>query len=195
LRAKKGSPGEKVWGNEPSHSQGSFHLGSWTAKCSKNDYKDQNPMDWGVLYIIEKLLKCKCLKWARMTHLDIWNSNYGQKKGWKSNWQFDSRPLKVRESTWFPCMQVECDILLKRSRWGLQLSFKPHFNQRSAHKIMGPQNHKSPNFGNFRNPGTRCHLDVGLVQRHKVYCKAKVMTSPKSKPWWILWIQVACDLS
>jgi len=30
-----------------------------------------------------------------MTHLDTLNSSYGQKKGRKSNWQFDFRPLKV----------------------------------------------------------------------------------------------------
>ncbi len=30
-----------------------------------------------------------------MTHLDISNTSYGQKKGRESNWQFDSRPLKV----------------------------------------------------------------------------------------------------
>jgi hypothetical protein len=41
------------------------------------------------------LLKRRCLKWARMTHLDIWNTSYGQMKGRKSNWKFDSRPLKV----------------------------------------------------------------------------------------------------
>ncbi len=64
----------KVWGNEPSHSQGSFHFGSlksqWTSESSKNDCKGQNPMDWIVLCIIEKILKLKCLKWVRMTHLD-----------------------------------------------------------------------------------------------------------------------------
>jgi hypothetical protein len=31
-----------------------------------------------------------------MSHLDIFNTSYGQKKGHESNWQFDSRPLKVR---------------------------------------------------------------------------------------------------
>ncbi len=25
----------------------------------------------------------------------------------------------------------------------------------------------------FRNPGTKCHLDVGLVERHKVYYKGE----------------------
>jgi hypothetical protein len=40
-------------------------------------------------------LKCKCPKWPRMSHLDICNTSYGRKKGWESNWQFDSRPLEV----------------------------------------------------------------------------------------------------
>jgi hypothetical protein len=31
-----------------------------------------------------------------MSHLDICNSSYGQKKGRELNWQFDSRPQKVR---------------------------------------------------------------------------------------------------
>jgi len=52
-------------------------------------------MAWEVLYIIGKQLKLRCLKWARIAHLDIWNTSYGQKKGRESNWQFDSRPLKV----------------------------------------------------------------------------------------------------
>ncbi len=30
-----------------------------------------------------------------MTYLDTLNTSYGQKKGQKSNWQFDSRPLKI----------------------------------------------------------------------------------------------------
>jgi hypothetical protein len=30
-----------------------------------------------------------------MGHLDIYKKSYGKKKGWESNWQFDSRPLKV----------------------------------------------------------------------------------------------------
>jgi len=43
----------------------------WTPECSKNDRKGQNPMVQGVLHTIGKLLKRKCLRWARMTHLDI----------------------------------------------------------------------------------------------------------------------------
>jgi len=31
-----------------------------------------------------------------MSHLDIFSTSYGKKKGRESNWQFDSRPLKVK---------------------------------------------------------------------------------------------------
>jgi hypothetical protein len=52
-------------------------------------------MIYGVLYIIENLLERRCLKWARIVHLDIQNTSYGQKKGQESNCQFDARPEKV----------------------------------------------------------------------------------------------------
>jgi hypothetical protein len=36
------------------------------------------------LYPWKKILECRCLKWACVTHLDTWNISYGQKKGhWK----------------------------------------------------------------------------------------------------------------
>jgi hypothetical protein len=42
-------------------------------------------------------LKHRCQKWACMNHLDTYNTSYGnKKKGRKSNWQFDSWPLKVK---------------------------------------------------------------------------------------------------
>jgi len=42
---------------------------------------------------------------------------------------------------------------------------------------MGLQSFGSPNFGDFGLPlgslGTKCHLDVGLVERHKIYYKGE----------------------
>ncbi len=67
----------------------------WTPKSSEGDCRGQNPLDWKIIYIIEKLLKLRCQKWVCMTHLDIWNTSYGQKKGRESNWQFNFRALKV----------------------------------------------------------------------------------------------------
>ncbi len=55
----------------------------------------QNTSHWGVLGVIGKVLKRKCRKCPRILNLDICSPSYGQKKGRESNWQFDSRPLKV----------------------------------------------------------------------------------------------------
>jgi hypothetical protein len=74
-------------------------MGTWefsgTPESSEFDFKGQNTSHWGVFYIIEKLSKCRCRKWACLIHLDIYITSYGKKKGQESNWQFDSRPLKV----------------------------------------------------------------------------------------------------
>jgi hypothetical protein len=40
-------------------------------------------------------LKLRYRKWPRIGNSNICSPSYGQKKGRESNWQFDSRPLKV----------------------------------------------------------------------------------------------------
>jgi hypothetical protein len=68
---------------------------SKTPEFLEFDSKGQNILPWGVLGVFGKVLKCKCPKWPCIGHLDICSPSYGQKKGRESNWQFDSRPLKV----------------------------------------------------------------------------------------------------
>jgi len=68
---------------------------SETPECLEFDRRGQNTSDWGVPSVIGKVLNCRCPKWPRIGHLDICSPSYGQKKGRESNWQFDSRPLKV----------------------------------------------------------------------------------------------------
>jgi hypothetical protein len=43
----------------------------WIPRIFKAQLQGLNPSVWRVIYIIEKLLKRRCLKWAHMTHLDI----------------------------------------------------------------------------------------------------------------------------
>jgi hypothetical protein len=146
-----------------------------------------------VFYIIRNLLKLKCLKWACMTHLDIWNTSYDQKNGWESNWQFDSRALKVRN--WL-------DFLM--CRWSVTYCWKvldEGYNValdlitiEGVHvtlctpKVTGVLVvwiSRLP----LGSPDTKCHLDVALVERRREYYKrGKVVASPKSRPWWLLWI-------
>ncbi len=64
-------------------------MGTWessgTPETSELDCRGQNTLPWGVFHIIEKLPKCRCRKWPRMSHLDICSTSYGQKKGRESN--------------------------------------------------------------------------------------------------------------
>jgi hypothetical protein len=79
------TPTPKVGGLEP----------SGTLEFLDFNRKGKNTSPWGVLGVTRKVLKCRCLKWPRIGHLNICSPSYEQKKGRESNWQFDSRPLKV----------------------------------------------------------------------------------------------------
>jgi hypothetical protein len=68
---------------------------SGTPEFSELHSKGKNTSHWDVLGVIGKVLKRKYRKWPCIDHLDICSPSYGQKKGRESNWQFDSRPLKV----------------------------------------------------------------------------------------------------
>jgi hypothetical protein len=74
---------------------------SATSECFEFDSKAQNTSHWGVLGVIGKVLKRRYRKGPRIGHLDICSPSYGQKKGRESNWQFDSRPLKVKNRPLF----------------------------------------------------------------------------------------------
>jgi hypothetical protein len=85
----------QVWGWSPTLGKVGGLESSGTPECSELDSKVQNTLHWGVLSVIGKVLKRRYRKWPRIGHSDIFSPSYGQKKGRESNWQFDSRPLKV----------------------------------------------------------------------------------------------------
>jgi hypothetical protein len=68
---------------------------SGTPKNSERNCRGQISSHLNTLGVIGKVLKRRYRKWPRIDHLNIYSPNYGQKKGWESNWQFDSQPLKV----------------------------------------------------------------------------------------------------
>jgi hypothetical protein len=149
----------------------------WTHRISESDFRGQNSMACDVLYIIEKILKRICLKWAHITHLDIWNTSYGQKKGQKSNCQFDYRPEKVKnrpdlvvckqhvtyrwkaldESYNFASDRTSIWCLIAKL-WGSKVAGVP------IGAILGLP---------LGSPGKENHLDVGSVERWKVYYKGE----------------------
>jgi hypothetical protein len=124
----------------------------WTSKSSEHNCMGQSPLAWKVIYIIGKLLKRRCLKWAFIAHLDIWNTSYDNKKRSRVKLAVWLPITKSLESTWFPSVHAACNMKLKFSRWGLQLCFGPHHNQRSAREVTGPQSRGSHSCENFETP-------------------------------------------
>jgi hypothetical protein len=107
---------------------------SGTPINSELELKGQNTSHWGVLSVIGKVLKCRCLNWPRIGHLNIWNPSYGQKKGRESNWQFDSRPLKVGNRPLLDvCSKVRHGVgkLSKRATTLVQTSSRSELGARS----------------------------------------------------------------
>ncbi len=170
-------------------------LESWrTPEFSGKDYRGQNPLVWRVPYIIGNLLKCRCLKWAYITHLDIWNTNYGQKKGWESNWQFDSRPLKVRNWPNFHACRWHATYYWK----ALDESYNFVLDLISIGglhtKLLSPKVTRVPTLqfwdSHLGVSGQKTIWIWALWRSIEYTIKGKVVASPKSGPWWVLWIWV-----
>jgi len=134
-------------------------------------------MACGVFYSIGKLLKRRCLKWARIAHSDIWNTSYGQKKGRESNCQFDSRPEKVwnrpnslsfrgRATYRWKALDESYNFALDRaSIGGLLVKL---WGSKVAGVLIGAISGLP-----FGSPGEKSHLDVGSVTSHKIYYKGE----------------------
>ncbi len=153
------------------------HVGSWSPKkifeFSERNCKGQNSLPWRVICIIGKLSKCRCRKWARMSHLDICNTSYDKKKGRESNWKFDSRPLKVRNR-----------LNPSACRWSVTHRWKAldeGYNFASNLIMIGGLQRKLcalkiagvPIVGisglPFGSPETKSHLNVAPMESRRVY--------------------------
>jgi hypothetical protein len=173
----------------------------WTLKTLETDLRGQISMACGALYINGKPLKLRCLKWARIAHLDIWNTSYDQKKGRESNSResasFDSRPLKVgnrpeilscrRRATYrwkaldesynFASDRTSIQGLLAKL-WGFKVAGVPQGG------ISGLPR------GSPRNHGREKPFGCGS-RGESQSIRGRVVASPKSGPWWVLCVRVA----
>jgi hypothetical protein len=146
---------------------------SGTPENSEHECKGQIPSHLSALGVIGKVLKCRCPKWPRMNHLDICSPSYRQKKGRGSNWQFDSRPLKVgnqlvpdvrfRSATWrwkalFEGYNFGLD-LVPIGGWGEELR-SPKVSEVQLGTVSGLH---------FGSPGKKSHSDATPVGERRVY--------------------------
>ncbi len=146
--------------------------GTWesfeTPENSEVDFRGQNTSPWSILYTVEKVLKCRCPKWPRMNHLDICSTSYGRKKGRESNWQFDSRPLKVGN-------RLDSDVC----RWSATHCWKALEESYKFASDLIPIGGLSKKLWtskvprvqigtvsglHFGSPGKKSHLDVGAAE-------------------------------
>jgi hypothetical protein len=169
-----GSVATPLWGKceDEIHTPESGNLeSSGTPAILELDCKGQNTSPWGVLYTVRKISKCRCWKWPCMGHSDICSTSYGQKKGRKSNWQFDSRPQKVenrpdpgvcRRSAihhWKALEEIYKFALDLVPIRGLSQKLWPP-------KVLGVQTGTVPGLL-LGSPGNKSHLDVGAMEQRR----------------------------
>jgi hypothetical protein len=147
-------------------------MGTWesfgTLEDLEFDCRGQNTLPWGFLYTVGKVLKRRCRKWPRMSHLDVCSTSYVRKKGRESNWQFDSRPLKVRNRP-DPgvCRRsvTHCWKALKESyEFASDLILIGGLSKELwVAKVPGVQTETILKLL-LGSPGKKCHSDVGAVE-------------------------------
>jgi len=151
--------------------------GTWESsgilENSEFNRRGQNTLHWGVFYTVEKVLECRCPKWPRMSHLDIYSTSYEWKKGWESNWQFDSRPLKVRNQPDFDVCRWSAihrwKALKESYKFALDLvPIRGRSEKLWMHKIAGVQTETilGLHFGSLKK---KCHSDANAAERCRKY--------------------------
>ncbi len=117
----------------------------------------------------------RCLIWACMTHLDTWNTSYGQKKGQESNWLFDFWPLKVGNRPNFFLWRWLAAYRSKALDKGYNFFLDLILIKGVHAKLWTPKVTKFLVVGILGLPlgssGIKWHLGAGPVARHKVYYK------------------------
>jgi hypothetical protein len=150
-----------------------------------------------IFYIIRKLLKRRCLKWAHIAHLDIWNTSHGQKKVQSKSGRFLTKKSGINP--------------IYLSTEGVQHTIE-NYNFVSDHisiggllaKLWGSKVARVPTWAISGFPlgslETKNHLDVSSVASHEVYYKGEGGGFPQVRavlnlvcpccPWFILSLKV-----
>jgi hypothetical protein len=196
------NPTSAKCGGEAQHLEKSEDLeSSRTPECSELDIKAQNTSHWGVLGVIGKFLKLRYRKWPRIGHLNICSPSYGQKKGRESNWQFDSRPLKVGNLP-HSDLRIESAILRWKDldegyKFGSYLVAIRLFSRELwAPKVLGL--HPGQFRDNFGTPTresreSREKVTFGRGSRgesQSILEGVRWWLTPESGPWWVKWVQL-----
>jgi hypothetical protein len=146
-------------------------------------------------------LKQRCLKWARIAHLDIWNTSYGQKKGRESNWQFDFWPLKVENWPNFITFRQRVTYHWKALNEGYNFVYTSAPSE-VCMQSYAPSKLQESQMWEFRDS----HSHLGVPRQKTIWMwpswrgaeytiRRKVVVSFKFGLWWVLCVRIACGSS
>jgi len=141
----------------------------WTLEISENDLRGQNSMACSVLYIIGKLLKRRCLKWARISHLEFETQVMAKRRAGSQIANLTPNQKKSGiDSIYLAADNVWhiVENLLTRATTFLQTAPRSEVCSQS---YGAPKSRESPLAG-FQDshagvPREKSHLDVGPVKR------------------------------
>jgi len=147
-------------------------------------------------------LKRRYRKWPCIGHLDICRPSYGQKKGRESNWQFDSRPLKVGIDLFSTSELKVRDVVGKISTRAITLVQTSSQSNSAIGSYELPKSRDSnrDNFGTILglqlgSPGKKSHLDVASAGGCREYYMGEGGGFPQVRAVVCLVVQSARDLS
>ncbi len=127
-------------------------------------------------------------------HLGSWNISYGQKNGRESNWQFDSWPLKVDNRLHFLTWKWRATYRWKDLDKGYNFASDLTSIEGLKIKLWSSKVAKVPILIILGLPlGSSEQNDIRVLApwpSTKCTIRGKVVASPRSKLWWILWVRV-----
>jgi hypothetical protein len=172
--------------------------GTWessrTPENSKRDCRDQNTLHQGVLYTVGNVLKCRCPKWPRMSHLDICQR--------RAESQTASLTPNHYKSGIDPILVGAGRV---RHTVGKLSRRATSSRQTWSQSEVGAKNYERPKSREFK-PGQFRDSTLGVLGQRAIWVWAwwsnaentvwgKVVASPspsKSRLWWVKWVRVAC---
>jgi hypothetical protein len=122
--------------------------------------------------------------------LGNWNTSYGQKKGWESNRQFDSQPLKVGNHLDFLTCRWRATYCWKSIDKGYNFALDLTSIGGSHIKLWAPKVAGVPTLGilGFQLGVLRPNDIWVLVPWPSIEYKGEGGDFPKFRLWWILWV-------
>jgi len=142
-------------------------------KCSEPWLEMETNTKLGPFHTIGKVLNCRYLKCPWIVHLDLIWMRYDQKKGQKSNWEFDSWPQIPFEKRSNNLQLGHAIHHWKDLFQGYKIvpSHAPNMIFKGRHEH--PKSFETTRVPIFRilleSPRKKCHLNVAPMESHKIY--------------------------